>query len=266
MIVSGVLNAASYAKNANGQGSPVAPGSLVQIYATLPGATAASSTTVPLPTSLGSVSVTFNNIPAPLSTIVPTGAFPFINAQVPFEVLSAGQASATVYAVVTVNGVPSALQPVPIVPAAPGIFTIPPTGQANVVLVYVDPADGNAKIAAPASESALFTIPAAPIPRGTAGFFYATGLGVLTPPLSDGDAPSLTDPNAVVHNATTPTVLIGGITAEVDFAGQAPGYPGVNQLNIVIPNGASTGNAVPLQIQTADGKVISTPGATIAIR
>ncbi len=266
VIVSGVLNAASYAKDANGQGSPVAPGSLVQIYATLPGANSESSSTVRLPTSLGGVSVTFNNIPAPLSAVVPAGTFPFINAQMPFEVLPAGQGSATANVVVTVNGVSSATRPVPIVPAAPGVFTIPPTGQANVVLVYVDPADGTAKIAAPASQSALFSIPAAPIPRGTSGFFYATGLGVLTPAIANGDAPSLTALNAVVHYAAMPTILIGGITAEVDFAGQAPGYPGVNQVNIVIPNGAPTGNAVPLQILTADGKIISTPGATIAIR
>ena len=160
----------------------------------------------------------------------------------------------------------STAQPVSIISTAPGVFTVPPTGQANAVLVYVDPTDGIAKIAAPASQSALFSIPAAPIPRDTPGFFYATGLGILTPTITDGNAPILTDPNAVVHYATTPVVLIGGITAEVDFAGQAPGYPGVNQVNIVIPNGAPIGNAVPLQFQTQGGAIISTPGATIAVR
>jgi uncharacterized protein (TIGR03437 family) len=49
-------------------------------------------------------------------------------------------------------------------------------------------------------------------------------------------------------------------------AAQAPGFPGVNQVNIVVPNNAPTGNNVPLQIQTVDGKITSTPGATIAIR
>ena len=77
--------------------------------------------------------------------------------------------------VVTVNSVSSAPQPVSIVPAAPGIFTVPSTGQANAVFVYVDPADGDAKIAAPPSENALFSIPAAPIPRGTSDFFMLQG-------------------------------------------------------------------------------------------
>jgi uncharacterized protein (TIGR03437 family) len=54
--------------------------------------------------------------------------------------------------------------------------------------------------------------------------------------------------------------------AHLDFAGQAPYYPGVYQVNIVIPSDAPTGNAISLQIQTADGSATSTPLATIAIR
>lgn len=262
VVVSGVTNAASFAKDANGSGSAVAPGSLVSIFGSYPGATAANATTATLPTSLGGVSVTFNGIPAPLSTVVPTGAFPFINAQVPFEVLSAGQTSGAANVVVTVNGVPSTPQAVPMVSAAPGAFTIPPTGQGNVILAFVDPADNTAKIAAPASASTSIGYPTAPIPVGQTGFFYATGLGAMTPPITDGVA-DLT----VTHFANaTPTVMVGGVAAQVQFAGQAPPYAGVNQINIVIPNGAPTGDAVPLQIQTADGKIISTPGATIAIR
>ncbi len=49
VVISGILNAASYAKDANGNGSPVAPGSLIQIYATLPGATPASASALTLP-------------------------------------------------------------------------------------------------------------------------------------------------------------------------------------------------------------------------
>lgn len=162
--IAGVTNAASYAKDANGNGSAVAPGSLVSIFGTYPGATAATATTVPLPTSLGGVSVTFNGIPAPISAVVPTGTYPLINAQVPFEVLSAGQTAATANVVVTVNSLSSAPQAVPIVPAAPGIFTIPPTGQGNAILVFVDPADNTTKIAAPASASGSIGYPTAPIP------------------------------------------------------------------------------------------------------
>jgi uncharacterized protein (TIGR03437 family) len=64
-----------------------------------------------------------------------------------------------------------------------------------------------------------------------------------------------------------PIVLVGGITAAVAYAGQAPGYPGVNQINITIPESAPTGNAVSLEIQIiANGTVIASNVAGIAIR
>jgi len=57
----GVLNAASFATN---QG--VAPGSLVSIFGTNLATSLAQADTIPLSTSLGAVTVMFNNIPAPL--------------------------------------------------------------------------------------------------------------------------------------------------------------------------------------------------------
>ncbi|MGD1098169.1 MAG: FG-GAP-like repeat-containing protein, partial [Bryobacteraceae bacterium] len=248
-----VTNSASFATNARGYPSPVAPGSLVTIFGTFTGAIPSFATSVPYPTSLGGVSVTFNGIPAPLSLVAPSGTYPFINVQVPSGALAAGQTSGTASMVVSVYGVPSAPQTVQLVPAAPGIFTIPPNGQGNAVLVFVDPADNVMKIAAPTSVA--FGYPTAPIPRGQPAFFYVTGLGAMTPPVTDGDG-GLDSPVTHVANAT-PTVLVDGIAAEVDYAGQAPGYPGVNQINIVIPAKASVGSAVTLQVVTADGTVSS---------
>jgi len=257
-VPAGVINAASVAKTASNAGSAVAPGSLIQVYSSLAGATQASAQSAPFPLFLGGVSVTFDDFPAAIQSVVPSGPYPFINAQLPFEITNS---STTM--VVIVNGVPSAPVTVPVTPQAPGVFTIPPDGEHNAIFIYVDPVSGTAKIAAPTSDAASFAIPTAPIPRGTSGFFCATGLGSLTTPLADGAAPSLTD--TTVYNALMmPTVLVWGVGAPVAFAGQAPGYPGVNQINITIPTNAPTGNAVPLQVMSADGKVLSTPGATIA--
>jgi uncharacterized protein (TIGR03437 family) len=256
IVDGGVLNAGSFAKDGNGLGSAVAPGSLVAIFGSFPGASLADADTVPFSTSLGGVSVTFNGIPAPLKNIVPTGAFPFVNAQIPF-----GVQPGTANVVVTVNGVSSAPKPTPVVAAAPGVFTIPPNGQGNAILVFLDPADGVAKIAAPTSASATIGYPTAPIARGQSGFFYATGLGVLTPPVPDGSGG---DPGTL-YLAVTPTVLVGGITAQA-AAAQAPGYPGVNQVNVTIPQGAPTGDKVSLQVRSVDGTVTSTALATVAIK
>ena len=270
----GVINAASFTKDSNGHGAPVAPGSLVDIFGTgagaFPGVTFAQADTVPFSTSLGGVdNVTFNNIKAPLWVSAPSGPLPFISAQIPFE-MSPG----TVNVVVTVNGASSAPKPFTVVPSAPGIYTIPPDGISNALLIFVDPADGIAKFAAPTSVSSQINYPTAPIPRGYGGgpnevaFIYANGLGALTPPVADGDAGEATP--TIAHQAnSTPIVWIGGVnkgmTAKVLFAGQAPGFPTVNQINVVIPPNAPTGDGIVLQLQSADGSVVSNQ-AKISIR
>jgi uncharacterized protein (TIGR03437 family) len=255
IVTGGVLNAASFAKDSSGLGSPVAPGSLVAIFASNFGDTESDASVVPLPTALGNVSVTVGGISAPLLNVIPAAGL--INAQVPFDVAS----GPSVDVVLTVNGTASTPQAVTIVPSAPGIFSIPP-GAGNAVLVNLT--DG--KIAAPESAGASIGLATRPIHPGEQGFFYATGLGALTPSIATGanDAVEL-------HTANnTPIVWIGGVntgvTAQVLFAGQAPQFPGVNQINIVIPQNAPTGNAVPIQVQTADGRVISPANATIAVQ
>jgi large repetitive protein len=266
IVAGGILNAASFAEDSKGHGTASAPGSLVSIYGNYPGATQATAdTAAALPLSLGGASVTFNGVPAPLVSIFPSGSSPVINAQIPFEVLTAGtssgQPTGTASVVVTINGQSSPPQSSPVAPFAPGIFTIPPDGLGTAILVYVDAADQIVKIAAPASASAAFGFPCAPIPRGASGFFYVTGLGAMTPPVTDGDGGG-----AITHFAnSTPVVMVGGVVATEIFAGQAPNYPGIGQVNITVPGNAPVGSAVPLQLQSADGAVTSNI-ATIAIR
>jgi uncharacterized protein (TIGR03437 family) len=49
----------------------------------------------------------------------------------------------------------------------------------------------------------------------------------------------------------TPAVSIGGKPAKVQFSGLAPGFVGVWQLNVAIPDDAPTGNTVPLAVTWA---------------
>jgi uncharacterized protein (TIGR03437 family) len=263
VTITAVLDAAGY-------GNKVAPGSLVSIFGTFPGATQADFASLPFPVSLGQVTVTFSGIIAPIRDVIPASGQ--INVQVPFEApLTPTQATTSNNVVVIANGIPSAAMAVPVAQQAPGIFTVPPNGLGNAVLVFVDPADGITKIAAPTAASATFGFPTAPIPRGTAGYFYATGLGVLSPPVADGDGGE--EPPVVTHYAEPLNVLIGSVQtgavpATEQFAGQAPGFPGVNQINIVIPAGAPTGDAVPIQLQVQGGFTTGPVSnvATIAIR
>ncbi len=162
----------------------------------------------------------------------------------------------------TVNATPSAAVQASIVPSAPGIFTIPPSGQGNAILAFVNPATNSVAIAAPANASIGY--PTAPIPRGTAGFFYVTGLGAMTPPVADGSGACPASNGLCTPNAM-PQVVIGGIPAQVAFAGQAPGYPGVSQVNITVPQNAPTGSSISLVVKSPDGSVTSNM-ATIAVQ
>jgi uncharacterized protein (TIGR03437 family) len=247
----GVVNAASYAA------LPVSPGALVAIFTSALAAQPASFSTASLPPILGGVSVTFNGITAPIVGVSPSGAYPFISAQVPFEVLVAGQTSATVPVVVTVNGVPSAAAQTPIVPSSPGIFTIPPTGQGNAVLVNLS----DYSIAAPSGSIPGLT--AHPIARGQTAFFYVTGLGAMTPSVADGSG-TCPAANGLCNANALPTLLVGGVPAQAS-AVQAPGFPGVVQINIAIPQTAPTGSNIPLIVKSKDGTVTSNT-ATIAIQ
>lgn len=261
IFTGGIVNAASYAA-VNGVGSAVAPGTLVAIFTSTLATQSASFTTATLPDSLAGVSVKFNGVTGPIVSVSPTGPFPFVSAQVPFEALGAGQTSATIPAVLTVNGLSSAPVQTSIVASAPGIFTIPATGLGNAILVYTNPATNAATIAAPSSAS--FGYPTSPIPRGTGAFFYATGLGAMTPAVANGSGvcPAA---NGLCNANAFPTVFVGGISAPVGFAGQAPGFPGVFQVNITIPQNAPGGDSVSLVIKSADGSVTSN-AATIAVQ
>ena len=254
----GVLNAASFAKDSKGLGTATAPGSLVAIFGTFSNTSIVQAAdTIPYSTSLGGVSVSVNGVSAPLQNVTLTGQFPFITAQIPFEVLGS-QNSASASVVVTVNGVPSDPKSMPFVSVAPGIFTIPATGAGNAVLVMTD-GDNVGKIAAPSPASVL-NYPAAPIKAGGRAFFYATGLGALTPAVKNGDGGL----DNVIHQVVYPTVMIDGLAAKVEYAG-ASGYPGVYQVNIVMPSGVHSGGAIQMQVISPDGSVTSNT-ATIAVQ
>ena len=68
----------------------------------------------------------------------------------------------------------------------------------------------------------------------------------------------------VLSRTVTPvTVTIGGQPATVDFAGLAPGSIGEYQVNVVIPNGVTPGDNVPVVL--TEGSQVSQP-VTISVR
>jgi uncharacterized protein (TIGR03437 family) len=98
-----------------------------------------------------------------------------------------------------------------------------------------------------------------PVKVGEALIIYSTGLGQVDNPPSDGGIPPA---GTLVNTLTKPTVLVGGVSAQVLFSGLQPQFVGVNQVNIVIPN-VPPGDAVPLQFQM--GGITSPDTVTIAV-
>ena len=208
----GVVNAASFSS-----GSPlVAAGSLITIFGAQLADGTAFAHTIPLPTSVGGVTVTLGGIQAPLLFASPTQ----INAQVPVEL--AGRTSAPL--VVQINGASSPPEIVLLAPAAPGIFTLDQTGSGAGVILH-------------ASDSSPVT-PGSPARPGELLKIFATGLG-STLPVVDSGLPAPTNP--LSHTQTTPLATIGGISAAVTFSVLVPAFVGLYQVNIQAPAGIPAG-------------------------
>lgn len=206
--VTAVLNGASYGGN-------VSPGSWVAIFGTNLAPSTATAPSVPLTTELNGVSVTVGGVAAPLLYVSATQ----INALVPFEVLVAMKA---IPVVVTTSAGPSSPAYVQVYSAStPGLFTLNGAGTGNV-------------IAFNSSFQSVSTIGSDPI------VLYAAGLGPTNPPGSSINGGASTEP---FNRITQPLqVFLGDQPATVLFAGLAPGFPGIYQVNVQ-PNGASTDRA-----------------------
>ncbi|MCI0662815.1 MAG: hypothetical protein L0220_17240, partial [Acidobacteria bacterium] len=74
------------------------------------------------------------------------------------------------------------------------------------------------------------------------------------------------DGNASNGMAENVQVTIGNVSANVTYAGPAPGYEGLNQLNIELPPDASGANiTVLVKASDGEGKVLRANGVTISV-
>jgi uncharacterized protein (TIGR03437 family) len=88
---------------------------------------------------------------------------------------------------------------------------------------------------------------------------WATGLGAVTH-TPDTGAAALVDP--LSYTTTVPEVTLGGVPAPVFFSGLAPGFVGLYQVNVKVPEEAPSGNAVDV-ILTLGG--VASNAVTMAI-
>jgi uncharacterized protein (TIGR03437 family) len=92
----------------------------------------------------------------------------------------------------------------------------------------------------------LATMTTLPVTAGNSLSIFCTGLGPVNPPVGTGVKAPITP---MSQTTTTPVVVIGGVAATVTFAGLAPTFFGLYQVNVTIPAGITPGSAAPLTIQ-----------------
>ena len=199
--INAVLNGASYTTS-------IAPGSLATIFGTELASGQLSASSIPLPTQLAGSSVQVGTQLAPLYFVSPGQ----INFQVPFEATLG-----TVPITVTTQSGQSWAAHVVISQTAPSLFTVGATGV------------GRALVFTPSFQQAVAS------KSGDTIILYATGLGATVPPAQTGAGGAAAAP--FNESAITPMVSIGGQNATVLFAGLAPDFVGVYQLNVVVPPG-----------------------------
>jgi uncharacterized protein (TIGR03437 family) len=213
MSAVGPVSAASFVA-----GMPLAPGSIASIFGLNLAAQTALAPGLPQLTPLGGATLSIDGVTAPLFAATPGQ----LNFFVPWELES--QTTATM--VLSTAGGVSALADVPVAPQSPGVFQIDAAGNAAAVHLNGQPVS----VTAPADAGEPLDI-------------FATGLGPVSAPPADG-APAPSAPPLVCQ--TTPRVTIGGVPAQVLFAGLAPGFSGLYQLNVVVPAGLPPGPATLL--------------------
>ena len=234
----GTVSAASY--------SPIAipsPGELVSIFGSNLADGVEAATQLPLPTQMQNAFVLLGGQTMPLLYVSPTQ----INAVVPYG-LPGGTAQQAVARHGSSLSVP---QRVPLAAADPAFFTTNASGQGQGHIYVIPPPKYDTQILASSST---------PSTAGDILTMYCTGLGTVNQPVTAGSAaPS----NPLAHTVSTVTVSIGGQPAKVGFAGLAPGFAGLYQINATVPSGVPTGDQIPVVIMV-DG--ISSPVVTIAVQ
>jgi uncharacterized protein (TIGR03437 family) len=208
----GVLNAGSFAPFTAG----IAPGELLTLFgANLSSGTHVASA-IPFPTTLGNVQVMINNIPAPLYYVTPGQ----LSAIVPYGV-TGGIAKVQVFN----NNVASNTVTTLIGKTAPGVLTQTQNGLGYGDVTHLDGTLVNAKNPAQIGETVSV---------------YLTGLGAVSPTITDGDA-GPTSPLAITPVGAI-AAYIGGTQATVGFAGLAPQLAGLYQINLTVPTGVTAGD------------------------
>jgi len=226
--ISSVVQGASF------KADPLAPGSFFTLFGNGFGtASTASSASF----SLGGLTTQICGQPARLVYNSGQGQ---VNGVVPVE--AAGKTSCPLTAVLNGYTVPAtpASTTVQIVPQNIGLFLYSPNATTQLPIIT----NLNYQIiGAPSSGLAQAQ-------KGGSIILWATGGGLTNPVVAD----NAVAPAQGAPMQAAPTVQIGGIPATVEYAGLAPGFIGLYQMNVAVPASAPSGQ-VSLTLSSGIGNV-----------
>ena len=228
----GVVNAAT---NLAG---PVAPGSVVSIYGSgfSDGVVVSPSPTL-WPKTLGGLTVYVNGFEAPIQFVSPGQ----VNVLVPWEI---GMGEGTTPFTVAVNGA-----------TAKGTRANSPVNATFTNTVSSSIGQYSPGIYAVADTNG---VQGKPSKTGDILVIFANGLGAVSnQPASGAVSPS----DKLAECKQYPTVTIGGVPAEVQFAGLAPFFISAYQVNVKVPAGVRAGSAQ--MVVSAGGQASKGFGITI---
>jgi len=211
----GIVSAISLVNN-----QPLAPGAYAAVFGANLSQSLAGSNQFPLDTELGSTSVFLNGEQLPL-LFASSGQ---VNAVVPYDV-PVNSAQQLVVQQGTAISIP---QSVVIAPAQPAIATQSGTGAGAALYA--------------AYKSDLTPLPNnSPVTAGDIVVLYCSGLGAVDHPIAAGSQTPLPPP--LINTKNPVTVNFGATQVTAEFAGLAPLFAQLYQVNVVVPKGLPSGNA-----------------------
>ena len=213
---------------------PLSPGTLVTIFGSDLSLDEAAAPALPLPLELGGTSIQIAGRVLPLLFVSARQ----VNALVPYEL----PANTSQQMIIRRGGTISHPSRIELAVAQPDVFAF-----ANWEGIVVD-------------LGGLLVTVDNPVAPGGIIVIFAAGLGPVTPEVTSGTAAPV---SPLAFAAGEVTVTIGELAAQVFFAGLAPGFAGLYQINVLVPEGVTLGDAVTLVIQVGDGVSRS---VTIAVR
>ena len=229
--VAGVLSASGFGAFPN-----VAPGGWIEIYGTNLAAdtrlwAASDFSGVNAPTTLNRTSVIIGGQPAFVDYVSPGQ----VNAQVPTANIAPGPQALTV---MNADAISTSFQ-VTVNPVEPGLFApkaLTVGGKQYVGALFTNTTT-TTYVAPPGTAPGITSQRAHP---GDTIVLYGVGFGPVSPPMPAGQI----TPSSNMLTSTF-TISIGGVSAQVLYAGLAPGEVGLYQFNVVVPPGPSS-DAVPV--------------------